>query len=184
MTALTYYVASSLDGYIADKDGGVSWLDMVDLSKDDHGYKDFYEGLDSLIMGRITYEQVLSFGKWPYPDKPCWVMTSKDIATNHPEIRTTSNTPDEIMQMLRENGHQKIWLVGGGKLAKSFHDAGLISEYCISIVPIVLGEGIPLLSLKAKRTTLKRLKWTPYASGIMQLWYRPMSETGESSSRP
>ena len=74
---VTYYVASSLDGYIAKEDGDVSWLEELNISMEETGYDEFYATVDALVMGRNTYEMIISFGQWPYGAKPVWVCTSK-----------------------------------------------------------------------------------------------------------
>ena len=76
---VTYYVAKSLDDFIAREDGDVSWLDTLGISMEETGYDDFFAGVDSLVMGRDTYDFVHHFGSWPYSDKPTWVCTSREI---------------------------------------------------------------------------------------------------------
>lgn len=172
MNQLIYYVASSIDGYIADKDGNVNWLDMIDLEQDDHGFNAFYDSIDALIMGRTSYQQILDFGDWPYPGKPCWVMTSQDIRSDYDNVSITSQTPAELITSIRRQGHGNIWLVGGGTLAKTFHDAQLIDEYFISLIPYILGEGIPLLGSAASPGELKLIESIAHKSGVVQLRYR------------
>jgi len=72
---VTYYLASNLDGYIAKKDGDISWLDEIVTLEEDTGYEEFYSTVDSIVMGRKTYEMISSFGAWPYENKPVWVWT-------------------------------------------------------------------------------------------------------------
>lgn len=171
MKKLIYYVACSIDGYIADKDGDVSWLDMIDLERDDHGFNDFYDSIDSLIMGRSTYEQILDFGEWPYPGKPCWVMTSKDIPSEYADVSITSKHPTELLRSIQLQGHHTTWLVGGGTLARSFHDRSLITEYYITLIPCIVGEGIPLLGTGAAPGELKLVESIAHDSGAVQLRY-------------
>jgi len=73
---ITYYVASSLDGYIAKEDGDVSWLEQLNIPMEETGYDEFYSTVDAIVMGRNTYKMIVSFGQWPYGDKPGWVCTS------------------------------------------------------------------------------------------------------------
>ena len=172
MKQLTYYVASSIDGYIADKNGDVDWLDLVDMEKDDHGFNDFYDSTDALIMGRTSYQQILDFGDWPYPGKPCWVMSSQHMPSDYDNVTITSQTPAELLASIRQQGYNNTWLVGGGKLAKAFHDAGLIDEYVISLIPYILGEGVPLLANGASPGELKLVDCVRHDSGVVQLRYR------------
>jgi dihydrofolate reductase len=172
MTQLIYYVASSIDGYIADKNGNVDWLDLVDLEKDDHGFNAFYDDVDALIMGRTSYQQILDFGEWPYPGKPCWVMSSQDIRSDYDNVSITSQTPADLLDSIRQQLPGNTWLVGGGKLAQAFHDAGLIDEYFISLIPYILGEGIPLLAEAASPGELRLIESIAHDSGVVQLRYR------------
>lgn len=169
MTKLIYYVASSIDGFIADKSGGISWLDMVDLEQNDHGFNAFYESIDSLIMGRHTYEQILDFGDWPYPGKPCWVMSHSNLSADYDRVNITSQSPDQLVKSLQQQGYQRTWLVGGGTLAKSFHDHSLIDEYFISLIPYILGDGIRILGQEAYPSELKLLESIQHDSGVVQL---------------
>ena len=77
---LVYYVAASLDGYIARPDGAVDWLQAIEATGDDHGYEQFYQGIDGLLMGRATYDMVRGFGSaWPYAGKPCRVLARNPL---------------------------------------------------------------------------------------------------------
>lgn len=76
---ITYYVASSLDGYIAKEDGDVSWLDDLGISLEESGYEEFYSTVDALVMGRNTYDVVSAFGSWPYGDSPTWACTTNAV---------------------------------------------------------------------------------------------------------
>ena len=172
MIKLIYYVAASIDGYIADKQGDVCWLDMIDMQQDDHGFNAFYDDIDALIMGRTTYEQILDFGDWPYPGKPCWVMSAKQLAADYENVTFSAQQPEDLLNTIQQQGLRNVWLVGGGNLAKSFHDSGLISEYVISLIPYILGEGIPLLANAAQPGELKLITSIQYNSGVVQLRYR------------
>ena len=171
MAELIYYVASSIDGFIADTEGGVDWLDSINSSGIDHGYNDFYSGIDSLIIGRGTYDQILEFGDWPYPDKPSWVMTAKHYESTNKDIILSEKSPQEVMKEITGKGFKRTWLVGGGKLAQSFHNAGLITEYFISIIPIILGGGIHLLAVPAHQTSLVLKETNRFDTGVVQVRY-------------
>ncbi len=128
MPEIVYYVAASIDGFIATPDGGVAWLDEFP-SPEDLGYADFYAGVDSLLIGKTTYEQVLTFGEWPYSDKPTWVFAHGNLGELPARVQTTSAYPAEVANELDAVGAKRAWLVGGAALAGSFEDSGLISEY-------------------------------------------------------
>ena len=95
MPRVIVYIAMSLDGFIADRDGGVGWLDDIHPSEadGDFGYAEFYDSVGSLIMGRATYDQVLDFGAWPYPGKPTCVFTSNPPGDDHPDVEFVSGNP-------------------------------------------------------------------------------------------
>jgi dihydrofolate reductase len=164
------YIASSIDGFIARADGGIDWLDAVNDSDEDYGYQAFYDSVDALIMGSNTYTQVLEFGDWPYPGKPTYVLSSRDLPNALQDVQII---PPDIPAMLpRIEHHQKMWLVGGGALVKSFHQSGLISEYIISMIPIVLGDGIALFQAPLTEQSLKLVSAQHYPSGLVQIHYR------------
>jgi len=103
-TSVLFYVAASLDGYIATSDGGVDWLSQFEAEGEDYGYAAFFESIDGLLMGRATYDQVLGFGEWVYGEKPCWVCTGRSLHPPKPNIfATTQGTCKKIKsQFLRE----------------------------------------------------------------------------------
>lgn len=172
MIEVIYYVAASLDGYIATSDGRVDWLERFDSAGEAHGAGDLHASVDALLMGSHTYEFALQLGQWPSPDKPSWVFTHRDLRVLHPSITLTSQTPAEVLEMLRARGIRRTWLMGGGELATSFRSAGLISRFIISIFPMILGSGIPLFAPTSSAEDLLRLiEAKPFASGIVQLTY-------------
>lgn len=174
MCEIVYYVASSLDAYIATPDGSVDWLTWFHTAGEDHGAGDLQASVDALLLGSRTYEFALGLGQWPSPDKPSWVFTHRDLRVLHPSITLTSEAPEAVVGLLRSRGVRRAWLMGGGQLATSFHSAGLISRYVISIFPIILGSGIPLFAPTTSRADSLRLTGAkPFASGIVQLSYEP-----------
>ena len=172
MAELIYYVASSIDGFIADTEGGVDWLDSINSSGIDHGYNDFYSGIDSLIIGRGTYDQILEFGDWPYPDKPSWMMTAKHGESTFDDVIFSDKSPQKVVKEITNKGFKRTWLVGGSKLAQSFHNAGLITEYYISFIPVILGDGIPMLGSPAQQTSLVLKETRKFETGVVQVRYR------------
>ena len=101
---LIYYVATSLDGFIARPDGSVDWLDRFAEGGNDHGYNGFYQGIDGLLMGRGTYEIVRGFGDWPYPGKPCQVLTRNPRESAVEGVELRHDTPQEGLARLGEQG--------------------------------------------------------------------------------
>src|SRR3989337_3340885 len=91
-------IATSLDGYIARKDGSIDWVSMVEASDTDYGYADFYQSVDVLVMGSRTYEQALGFGDWPYPGKPSYVFTTRNLTSERKDVIFTSAKPDTVIR--------------------------------------------------------------------------------------
>jgi dihydrofolate reductase len=172
MTEVVYYFAASVDGYIATPDGGVEWLARFESAGEDYGYSDFYASIDSVLLGRKTYEQSLTFGPWPYPGKPCWVFTHRKVEPAAADVRMTSSSPLEVVTDLQRKGYERSWLVGGAELAGAFRKTKLISEYVVSIIPIILGNGIPMLALHGSVDRLELVETRPFPNGLVQLRYR------------
>jgi dihydrofolate reductase len=140
------YIAASLDGYIATPDGGVEWLNGIpNPDQTDYGYAEFMSGIDALIMGRKTFEQVLTFGHWPY-EKPVFVLSSR--LSEVPEqlqgkVEILSGEIVELVEKLNKDGYNSLY-IDGGKVITTFLNQDLIDEMIITTVPILLGGGISL----------------------------------------
>jgi len=172
MLEIIYYVASSLDGYIATADGSVDWLSRFHTAGEDHGAGELEASVDALLLGSHTYEFALKLGQWPSPDKLSWVFTRRDLRILHPSITLTAQSPREVVELLASRGLRRAWLMGGGKLAASFHADQLISRYIISVFPVILGSGIPLFGPHSSPPdTLRFVAAKPFRSGIVQLIY-------------
>jgi dihydrofolate reductase len=157
---ITYYVAASLDGFIATPDGGIEWLQPFENTGEDYGYGEFYASIEAVLLGRKTYEQCLQFPEWPYAGKPYWVLS-----------KASGNTPAKVVAEMESRGLRRAWLVGGGKLAASFRAEGLITEYIVSVIPMLLGAGIPMFDGAAPREELRLVGSKAYGNGIVQLRY-------------
>ena len=172
MPEIIYYVATSLDGYIATTDGSVDWLSRFHAKGEDHGVGELEASADALLLGSHTYEFALKLGHWPSPEKPSWVFTQRDLQVLHPSITLTSQRPREVVELLAARGLRRAWLMGGGKLAASFHGERLISRYIISVFPILLASGVPLFAPHSSQPdTLRLVAAKPFKSGIVQLTY-------------
>ncbi len=143
---ITYYAASSLDGFIAREDGDVSWLDTLDIDPADTGYEEFFASIDGLVMGRSTYDFIFNYGSWPYGDKPGWVCTSRALETLDGANLENERTIKDIIPAAAAMELKHLWLVGGGELASSLLDEGLLTHLSISEMPIRLNTGIPLFA--------------------------------------
>jgi len=177
------YIATSLDGFIATPNGGLDWLASVEREGQDYGYKNFYDSVDALIMGRMTYEQVLGYGQWPYSGKSCWVFgRSLSNGAKEPNgVCVVNNHPAAFLAELARSGVKKAWLVGGGNLVSSFANHQLISEYIISVVPVLLGRGIPLFSGPGIMQNLQLEESKNFDSGLVQMRYRHVPKVAKSS---
>jgi len=166
------YIATSLDGFIARKDGSVDWLSPYENGPEDYGYNDFYKKIEIVIMGNTTYKQVLSFGEFPYRGKDCFVFTkNKEKHIDENVIFVSKNAKDFISQLnLREN--KNIWLVGGASIIDEFLKFDLIDEFVITIIPTLLGEGIPLFKGRSIKKILKLIDVKTFDPGLVQLYYK------------
>ena len=143
---ITYYAASSIDGFIARENGDVSWLDELAIDMADTGYDEFFAGIDGLVMGRSTYDFVFSYGSWPYGDRPTWVCTSRGLESLEGANLRVARSPDDVVEEAESMELNHLWMVGGGKLASSFLAEGLLSHLSISEMPVRLESGIPLFA--------------------------------------
>ena len=129
MPEVKLFIATSLDGFIAERDGGVDWL----FTDNDYGYTSFFDSIETLIMGRRTYEQVLGFGEWPYGEKPTYVFTRGAPGGDHPHVEFVSSDAGPLVEKLRHRSSGDIWLVGGAALVSVFRELHLIDEYILSL---------------------------------------------------
>ena len=136
------FIATSLDGYIARLDGSIDWLTERAEAAGDTGYDEFMESIDTVVLGRNTFEQVLSFGFWPYAGKQVEVL-STTLAADTDERVIVHRTLDALVETLNDRGAQRIY-ADGGAVIQTFLRAGLLNELTITIAPVLLGAGIPL----------------------------------------
>lgn len=143
---ITYYAATSLDGFIAREDGDVSWLDEMNVDANESGLEEFFASVDGLVMGRHTYDFVFDYGSWPYEDKPTWVCTSSELESLEGANLIIADSVEAVVAGAESKGMEHLWLVGGGRLASSFLENGLLTHLSISEMPIKLESGIPLFA--------------------------------------
>ena len=167
----TYYLASSLDGFIADPSGGVDWLDEVDIDAADSSYTEFYATVDGLMMGRATYDFIFDYGSWPYEDKPSWVITSRPIEPLAGCNLQTANDIDQAWRDAESAGIEHLWIIGGGKLVRSLIQKNLLSHIQVTIMPVVLGNGIPLVDSLPEPRFLTQERTLP-GRGSCEIIYR------------
>jgi dihydrofolate reductase len=168
------FIATSLDGFIARSNGDIGWLTEGGAANEDYGYKEFFDSVDALVMGRNTYEFVLTFDAWPYADKKVVVLSHRpqNVAC-HPSgnIEITSGAPAEVVQRLSETGARHAY-VDGGKTVQGFLRAGLIQEMTLTRLPILLGEGLPLFGPLAGDLRFQHIETRAFPNGFVQSKYR------------
>lgn len=172
---VSVFIATSLDGFIARPDGDVSWLDEFESmgEGEDGGYGELFNSIDTMVMGRGSFEKVLTFD-WPYGKKPITVM-SKSLS-EVPEklkgsVRIDSSPPLELLDKLETEGCRHIYL-DGGQVIQSFLREGLVDDMTLTIIPVLLGEGIPLFGHLDSDIKLKLLKFRSWANGFTQSKYQ------------
>ncbi len=166
MINIRVYIATSLDGYIARENGEIDWLPEITES----GYDVFYKSVDTVIMGKTTYEQVLTFGEYPYKDKKSFVFTKSTNLKNDGNVEFVSDVEKFVKDGLNNAG-ENIWLVGGAKIISSFLKQGYVDEIIISVIPILLGKGIPLFKNIENETKLQFVKIEKYEQ-LVDLHYK------------
>jgi dihydrofolate reductase len=162
------YIATSLDGFIARPDGGLDWLTAVERPGEDYGYRAFFDAVDALVLGRRTYDAVLGFAAWPYAGKRCVVLTHDAPAPRHGE-RFFAGDPAALLDELGRDGARRVYL-DGGVVIRACLAAGLVDELTLSIVPVLLGAGVPLFGGVPGRLELEASRAFP--SGLVQARYR------------
>jgi len=175
------YIATSLDGFIAGKNGALDWLDDASetvSAGEDCGYQAFMEAIDILVMGRKNYQKVLSFGKWPYENKPTIVLSrNKIIIPEHltKTVSHSSETPKALCQRLAIGGPKRLYIDGGITIQRFLAD-GLIDHLTLTIIPIILGGGIPLFGELKKAVHLEHIVTKSYPFGFVQSTYKVLKK--------
>lgn len=181
MRKVVLFIAMSLDGYIADRDGGVDWLAGQDPQAETlDAYSAFIEDVDTVVMGWNTYHQVaaeLSPEKWVYGDLTSYVVTHRELDATE-QIVFTGRDPCALVEDLRRGPGRDIWICGGASIVRQLAAADLIDEYDISVIPTLLGDGVPLFGPAGRRQELT-LTGLQSSNGITRLIYR-RRERGES----
>ena len=174
--AASVYIATSLDGFIARKDGSIDWLIEANTTVppgEDCGYAEFMNTVDVLIMGRNTYEQVAGFELWPYEGKRVVVLTSSSVtfrAGPGVKLEQSSEAPRELLMRLNSEGCKHAY-VDGGQVIQSFLSEGLIDKLTITTIPVLIGQGRSLFGCLPNDKQLKLLRSKAYEFGFVQSTY-------------
>ena len=169
------FIACSLDGFIAGPQDDLSWL-PAPQGADDFGYGAFIADVGALLMGRRTYDVVTGFpGDWPFGERPVLVATRQPLSSPQATVRAAAGSIDALVATAREAAGERDVYLDGGNLIRQAVDAGLVDELTITVVPVVLGRGLPLLAGTAHRHALERVDVRSLSAGLVQLTYRPRS---------
>lgn len=173
-----YYVAASLDGFIADENHSLDWLFQIEEPGED-GYSDFISGVGALAMGSTTYEWILKHHvladpdepkPWPY-EQPAWVFTTRSLEP--PPGADVSFVKGDVREAFGEISRaadgRNIWIVGGGGVAAQFHEAGLLDEIILTLVPVILARGVPLLTERIASPPLRVLGLREHGNGLTEM---------------
>jgi dihydrofolate reductase len=163
-----------LDGFIARKNGDIDWLPSVDTSGEDFGYKEFISSVDQLVMGRHTFEKVLTFDTWPYLDKKVIVLSSGNpIIPNDlmDKVEVLNLTPGDLLGTLTEKGCRHIYL-DGGRTIQLFLKEGLVDEMTITTIPILIGDGLPLFGPLQQDVKFQLMASKFFNNGFVQNKYK------------
>ncbi|MFS0562457.1 dihydrofolate reductase family protein [Terribacillus sp. 179-K 1B1 HS] len=156
---LVLFIATSLDGYIATKEDSLDWLYSVE-GEGDNGYSEFYETVDTVLMGKRTYDWIMDHAEqFPYQNKMCYVFTRSEMK-NAEDVQFVRNDIVSFINKLKLQEGKDIWMAGGGELLSAFMQEQLVDELILTVAPVLLGSGIPLfkegnqtkLTLKRKRS--------------------------------
>lgn len=169
------FIATSIDGFIADKEGGMAYLEMIPNPEQiDMGYAKLMERVDALVMGRNTYEMVLSFGiDWPY-SKPVYVLsnTLTEVAKDlKGKVELIKGNLQDVLKSIHSKGHHSLY-IDGGKTIQQFLKEDLIDELILTTMPILLGGGIPLFSDLSKSLEFKQIESQVFLDEVVQNTYK------------
>ncbi|MBE7683597.1 MULTISPECIES: dihydrofolate reductase family protein [Paenibacillus] len=165
------YIAMSLDGYIARKDGSVDWLFDVEGDGGDNGYAAFYQTIGTVVMGRTTYEDVLKLSEdFLYADRPTYVL-SRSEQPPAPHVQFTTEPVESLIPRLQQASDADLWIVGGGQLVQAVMEKRLLHEIEVAIIPKILGEGIPLFPQGIVPSNLKMMR-TQTLGQIVSILYQ------------
>jgi dihydrofolate reductase len=183
------YIASSADGYIARPDGDVEWLNRRPADVD-YGMKDFYRKIDTILWGRKTYDWLLNYCKKQGKTRDLFdTKVTNYVFSRRPPRRPAQGVQfvtepvTAFAQRLRATPGRQIWMMGGAGLIASFLDAGEIDEFDIHVIPVFIGEGIPLVAPRHRDIPLRLLSSRKYPDGVVRLRYKVASRRAAGRGR-
>lgn len=164
------FIAASLDGYIATRDHDLSWLDVVKSEGEDYGYGPFIASTDAVVLGRKTYDTIRGFGEWPFEGKKVVVFTHRTIDPMRNETQASGELK-EVVARLRSEGVRRIYLDGGNLIRQGLLE-GIVDTITLSVIPVLLGDGVSLFEKIGRQITLEHLSTRTYPTGLVQLRYK------------
>lgn len=178
MVTTHVFIAVSLDGYIARENDDIDWLLQRDDPTEDHGYDAFIADKEWIVMGRGSYEKVLTFDAWPY-DRPVLVLSRQLAGTPVPEalkgkVQFSRSTPKEVLDDLAAQNVNRVY-IDGGQVIQSFLHEGLVADIVITTVPVLLGSGKPLFGTLSRDINLTLVSSRSFPSGLVQSHYQVRS---------
>ncbi|HSX27598.1 MAG TPA: dihydrofolate reductase family protein [Patescibacteria group bacterium] len=165
------YISMTLDGFVAGKDDDLSWL--MPYASVDYGYNDFYKGIGAIILGKRTCDHIVANWDWPYSNVPVFVLSDEPLK-NKPsegEIHAVNGVIEDVLEQAKQKTDKNIWIGGGAHVVQDFLRQDLADELIITVVPVLLGEGISLFG-DINRTNLELIHVDEYDSGLVQLRYK------------
>lgn len=166
------HIAASADGYIAGRDGDLEWLTSRPKPKGFYGIGAFMKTIDTMLMGRKTYEAGLRLGaKFDSKDRTYVFSRQRPPADAPSSVEFVNEAIGPFVRRLREERGKGIWLMGGGDLIASFLNAKAIDEFVVSVVPVFIGDGIPLIARRHRQVPLELQSAEPFEDGVVQLHY-------------
>ena len=183
MRKIIAYLATSADGFIARPDGDVSWLDRP-RPADEYGMPAFLRSVDTIVMGRVTWDVGQKLGGTVVEGKRNIVLSRSLPFHAIPGATVENIEPSELAARLRSEKGRNVWLMGGADVFGSFLSAGALDEIIIHVVPVLIGIGIPLLDPVARQTELKLKSTRKFADGVVRLHYEINREASTTEAPP
>ncbi len=175
MPRVRVFIASSVDGFIAGPNNEIDWLGG-DGGQTEDTFTAFFAQIGAMLMGRRTYDVVNGIkGQWPYGEMPVLVATRQPLQPSQSTVRAVAGTIEELVTEAKETSKDKDVYVGGGRLIRCALDAGLVDEITVTLIPTILGQGIPLFAGVAKRHRLQLVQERSVGGSLVELTYRPRS---------
>lgn len=175
MKHVVLYINQSVDGFIADRDDSINWFGGQGTSMlDEHDYFKFIKKIDTVVMGRHTYQQIVNESSpesWPYSGMQTYVL-SKHPAEDTDEIKFVQTDASELIEKLRAEDGKNIWIVGGATIINQLVDSNLIDIYCLATMPILLGGGKRLFDGNSQNSIKLQLMKKHDADGIVTTIYQ------------